>query len=349
MTNRIYFITGTTGFLGGEVLRTILAEDPNAQCYCLVRANSQDKMLVHSEKIFPIIGDITQDNLGMSTQDYQDLSKKITHIIHSAAVVQFEKPIVFLDNVNVRGTKNVIAFAKACQQHNPDFKVLSHVSTAYVAGKRKGVVREQDFSDAYGFKNNYETTKYASEKLLHEVKNTLPVIIFRPSIILGHSQDGRTLSTNVLFPIAQVIKRYSHKTIPVPVNKNCLLDLVAVDYVAQGIYFLTQCHDAVGQVFHLTSGQGNELTVKELANIFGEIYQKQIIFLPSQFEPLFAWLLSYNKKGKYIMKAAAPFHLYTVANPQFCQQATQKLLDQFGIRCNKTDDVLKKTLLFMEK
>ncbi|MFA6037963.1 MAG: SDR family oxidoreductase [Legionellales bacterium] len=348
MTEPIYFITGTTGFLGSEILRTILKQDPQAQCYCLIRDLAQRKLTPESDRVFHVSGDITQENLGLSLEEYQNLARKITHVIHSAAMVQFEKPKHILEKINVHGTENMIAFAKAAQQQNPEFKIMGYVSTAYVAGRRTGVVNEQDLSDAYGFKNNYESTKYAAECLLHSLKTTLPVVIFRPSIILGHSEDGATPRTNVIFPLTQVVKRFPFNLGIMPVNKNCLLDLVPVDYVAKSIYFLLNKENS-GQVFHLTSGQGKELSVGQVVDIFRQVYKLHALLVPARLWPLGRRLLSYTKKGQYFIKGMDPFWPYVVSNPQFCQKQTQQLLDQYQVRCHPMDDVLKKTLLFMEK
>jgi thioester reductase-like protein len=349
MASAIYFITGTTGFLGSEVLRTILAQDPQAQCYCLIRDLPQRKLAVNSDRVFPVSGDITLENLGLGIEEYQALAQKITHVLHSAALVQFEKPRPMLEKINVNGTENIIAFARTCARLNPEFKVLGYVSTAYVAGKHKGIVTEQHFSDAAGFKNNYEATKFAAEILLHVAKATLPVIIFRPSIILGHSQDGSTPRTNVLFPLTQAVKKLPFGINIFPAKKNCLLDLVPVDYVAKGIYFLLNRPDAIGQVFYLTSGLGQELSVAQVVATFSQVYRLASIIVPSALWPLGKRVLSYNKRGQYLVKGMDPFWLYVVSNPQFCQKQTQQVLDQHQVSCNHLDDVLRKTLLFMEK
>lgn len=349
MTVTVYFITGTTGFLGGEILRTVLAQDSNAQCYCLVRDASQKKLVVDSDRVFPVVGDITLNHFGLNDDEYQALAKKITHIIHSAAVVQFEKPKAFLESVNVQGARNVIEFAKACQQHNPDFKVLGHISTAYVAGQRLGKVKEQDFSAAHGFKNNYEASKFASEQLMHEAKKNLPVIIFRPSIILGHSETGYSLKSNVLFPTVQIIKKTPFSILPLASNKNALLDLVPVDYVAKGVYFLMRTPSAIGQTFHLTSGIGNEVSMKKMSQIYSQMYGIRFFFIPSFLWHLIRPILSLSKKGQYFAKGIGPFWVYCIANPQYCNEETQKFLDLHAINCNPMEDVLKKTLLFMQK
>lgn len=349
MAVKVYFITGATGFLGEHILETILAEDSTAICYCLVRESSVNKLAVNSDRVFPVKGDVSLNHLGIPAQQYQELTQKVTHIIHSAAIVQFEKPKAFLEAINVQGTGHVIEFAKACQQNNPEFKVLGHISTAYVAGRRKGIVREQDLSDVSGFKNNYELTKFASEKLVHEAKQTLPVIIFRPSIILGHTETGYCHRSNVLFPTVQIVKKIPFSVVPLPSNKNALLDLVPVDYVAKSVYFLMKVPDAIGKTFHLTSGLDNELSMKQTIKKYAQVFSVNMFFVPTFLWQVVRPILSLSKKGQYYVKAAGPFWLYSISNPQYSNEETQKFLNQFGIQCPDMEAVLEKTLLFMQK
>ncbi len=361
MNASIYFITGVTGFLSKEFLVTALTDNPQAQFYCLIRQQGrtsaeqrlkevlQSVDLSHeSHRVFAIPGDITHSLLGLEVEVYQTLARKITHIVHSAALVQFEKPKAMLEHINVEGTKNMIAFAQESAQLNPEFKVFAYVSTAYVAGQRKGRVTEQDFSDAYGFKNNYESTKFAAEALLHAKKATIPLIIFRPSIILGHSQSGRTPRNNVIFPPTQVVKKFPLPFALLPINENCLLDFVPVDYVANGIYSLMHMQEAYGQTFHLTSGMGKEVSMGQALQVFSQMYGVRLISIPAGTWPLLKRLFSLTRIGRYVVQAADPFWLYSLENPQFCQQYTQQFLDKQGLSCDNMVNVLKKTLIFME-
>lgn len=356
MASPIYFITGTTGFLGGEFLRFLLAQDKNAQCYCLIRAQNeqlaaqrlqQQGLLLDSERIIAVPGDMTLPQFGLSDIQYQELTQKVTHIVHAAAMVKFEKPKEVLAQINILGTQNLLAFAKDCAAANPSFCVLGYVSTAYVAGKREGIVSEQDFSDAYGFKNHYESTKFAAEALVHAAKATLPVMIFRPSIILGNSETGAVTRSNVIFPLMQAIQKYSLGW--VPFNQECLLDLVPVDYVAKSIYFLLWDQQARGQVFHLSCGLGNEMNIRQQITIANQVYQLHLRIVPRFFWSLGKHLFALTPQGKYIVPRVEPYLLYMDTNPQFCQQYTQSILNKYDVKCDNINNLLRNTLLFMEQ
>lgn len=356
MTSQIYFITGVTGFLGGEVLRTILTQDPQAQCYCLIRKQKHQSATQRLQqlgitqelhRVFAVTGDITLDQLGLNPDEYQALAQKITHIVHVAANIKFEKPKSVLMRCNVYGTENIIHFAQTCQKLNPDFQVLGHVSTAYVAGLRNGLVTEHDFSDAYGFKNHYESSKYTAEALVRAAKNTLPVMIFRPSMILGHSRDGESTRNNVIFPLVWVAKKL--KVNLCPINKNCLLDFVAVDTVATELYHLLQAKSAIGQTFHLTCGLGNEVSVRQYMTVLNNVLQLHIKIIPASLWPICKYLFLMFGGKPAIVNNFEPYRGYTVKNPQFCAQNTQKML---GPNASvKTDGImlLQKTISFMQR
>jgi len=72
------FITGVTGFLGGELLAALLKDNKYEKIYCLLRANNEEEAYIRLKKvvafhndrfdnnrIFPVIGDLTDDKLSM--------------------------------------------------------------------------------------------------------------------------------------------------------------------------------------------------------------------------------------------------------------------------------------------
>ena len=58
-----------------------------------------------------------------------------------------------------------------------------HVSTAYVAGERRGRARERQGDIGQDFRNTYERTKLEAEQVVHD--SGLPAAIVRPSVIVG--------------------------------------------------------------------------------------------------------------------------------------------------------------------
>ena len=69
---------------------------------------------------------------------------------------------------------------------------LAYVSTAYVAGKRTGVVYEHELVMGQDFKNHYESTKFQAEVWVREQLDQVPTTILRPAIVVGDSRTGET-------------------------------------------------------------------------------------------------------------------------------------------------------------
>ena len=90
------------------------------------------------------------------------------------------------------GTENVVHFC-----YTEKIKRLHYISTAYVAGKRRDVVYEDELDKGQSFNNNYEKSKFDTEKLLNQVvrQYDVPTTVYRPSIIVGDSRTGYTKIT----------------------------------------------------------------------------------------------------------------------------------------------------------
>ncbi len=206
-------------------------------------------------------GDISKPNLGLEKSTYEDIVKRTTHIIHTAADMRLDGPIEELRRTNVQGAANVLRLAKAVHKDH-GLTRLSHVSTAYVAGARKGNVPENSLSDEYGFSSPYELSKYEGEKLVQAAKKELPISVFRPGMVIGDSKTGQIKTFNTIyFPLRLYLKGQMRIF---PARSSLKVNLVPVDYVADAVVKLTFEPRAVGLNFHLTAPWESLPTAKEL-------------------------------------------------------------------------------------
>ena len=111
------FITGTTGFLGIHLLHDLLKKYENVSFICLVR--SMEKLGRHRKDMFddepfpqnriiPVMGDISQERLGMSDQDYQSCIAKTAAVFHCAADVRHFGHWETSYAINTLGTQHII-------------------------------------------------------------------------------------------------------------------------------------------------------------------------------------------------------------------------------------------------
>ncbi len=278
MGNRI-LITGSTGNIGGKTACRILKNDPNSRVLLLVRARSAPEAMDRVEATFSILspdlefskvrdrisiycGDITLDRLGLDEQTFKDLSEDLTHIVHCAAVTNFNMELSKARAVNIKGTLNVMSLARMAKESG-NLKRVAHVSTAYVCGNQEGTIFEDELISNPGFSNAYQQSKWETEQIVRGMTEELPIIILRPSVVTGGSLTGRTLAFNVLYTPLKWIHRGSIKFMPG--SPDTPLDVVPLDFVADAIrHILFLNENTTGKTFHIAAGKKCSTTVGEV-------------------------------------------------------------------------------------
>lgn len=178
-------VTGGTGLLGGAIV-DLLA--PHCETiYFLSRkflTDEQKSSLPSNAQV--VLGDITHPELIFDSDVKDDLFTQVDTLIHAAALYDLfgSKEQHFLSNVT--GTHNVLFFASLCTQ----LKAFHHVSSIAVSGDYSGVFLEDDLDCHQHFSNEYARTKYESEYQVRKAKLKVKPIIYRPGILIGHSQTG---------------------------------------------------------------------------------------------------------------------------------------------------------------
>lgn len=158
-----------------------------------------------TSRIVPVDGDMTKLGLGLSDFDINRM-KNVSIIFHSAASVRFDDTLKHAVLMNTRGTREVMEFAKTL----PSLKVVVHVSTTY-SNVYEHIVEEQLYPAVADWRktievcektdetlldlftqhyinfmpNTYVFSKNLAEHVSKEYQNQLPVMIFRPSVVVG--------------------------------------------------------------------------------------------------------------------------------------------------------------------
>ncbi len=261
-------LTGATGFLGGYLLKELLART-DAALYCLVRpdgkADPRARLMDNAdflfgseavkgwplERIHIVEGDLAQERFGLSDTHYNTLAEATGAVFHAAAMLwHFGKPEQFL-RVNVEGTENLLAF---CGQGT--IKVFNHISTLAVSGRRcdnpDNLFTEADFHENMECPNVYVQTKYEAEKRLRPAMRAgRAVRIFRPGFIMGDSKTGRFKKE--ITSDAQYLHLQGHifmRTAP-PLYDDDFMDVTPVDYAAAAIAHIALQPDTPPGVYHI--------------------------------------------------------------------------------------------------
>ena len=269
-----YFITGSLGSLGREVVPRILTREPSTQIVLLVRAGDdaevRDRMdglgryldlywpCVDRARLQACRGDVTEFRFGLPEDAYRDLAARVTHIIHAAACIDLGQPLAAARRIHVNGVRELLRLADRC----PRLVHLGHVSTAFVAGDREGIVLERHLRCGQGFRNAYEESKCEAEETVQGRMGELPITVFRPSIIVGDAHDGRTCNFATFYRALRMIARGVDSRIPA--DPDARLDIVTVDYVADAMSELMIRPRRRGAVYHLIAGTARSVRIADL-------------------------------------------------------------------------------------
>ncbi len=346
MAEGTIFITGATGLLGTEVAARLLSTT-QVQLLVLVRAGSEaeaahrlqalwweDKQLCEAVggRIRPVVGDITQEGLGLSEDARRNLCSTVTHVIHCAAETGLQKSRDELWRINVEGTRHTMQLATAM----PRLERFTYVSTAYVVGTLEGRIMEEP-SAASRFYSLYEQSKAQAEALVRA--SSLPFTICRPGMIVGHTQTGRTRNFNTVY---YVLKLMLQGKLPLlPVGRKQTVNVVPVDYVAEQVATLTLHPQALGQTFHLTSPhdmlpQMGELVeaVRDWAKSHLHIDVPRPLYLPV---PLLRTIgkrynASREAKSRSLLSNLTALMPYFLDNHEFDRTNTERLTGAYDLR-----------------
>lgn len=258
-------LTGATGFLGTFLLHELL-QQTRADIYCLVRASSVEeckKKLQNSlqaaslwdesqsSRIIPVLGDLSQPLLGLSQEQFQMLTEKLDVIYHNGALVNSTYPYSILKATNVLGTQAILKLASQTK-----IKPVHLISTLDVfpltpAENVKIIYEGDNLERGQELVNGYAQSKWVAEKLAKIARSRgIPVSIYRPGRISGHSQTGFSNPDDLFFRLIRGCIQLGNAPL-----LDTALDLTPVDYVSKAIVYLSRQQATQNKEFHLITPQ----------------------------------------------------------------------------------------------
>jgi thioester reductase-like protein len=254
MIEKTLFCTGAGGFIGRYVLSHYL-EKQECDLYLLEHGRFRERLEAfldqeisdpgQRKRVKVLSGDITQPGLGLEAPIADELKQRVTHVIHLAALYNLSAPREISLRINVDGTGHLLDFLGELRS----LQRFAHTSTIAVVGTYTGTCREDDLDLGQGFKNNYDETKFLSEKLVRERRDSIPTVILRPTTVVGHSKTGAIEKIDGPYYALTMIARNMHYVIPN--TKDNKFHFAPVDFIADAFYYLFEDDESVGKVFHL--------------------------------------------------------------------------------------------------
>ncbi len=329
------FGTGFPGLIAGRLVKRMAREGKRfillVQSALSSRASAEIAEIaretgVAADRFSIIEGDITQPDLGMSYTAAARVRSETHTLFHLAAIYDLAVERELAQRVNVQGTERVNHFANSIRS----LKRYHYVSTCYVAGRRRGVISEEELRHDAGFRNHYEESKYMAELSVDELKSKLPVTIHRPAVVVGDSNTGETAKYDGIYYLIHYLRKWPGGLSLLNIgNSEVRLNLVPIDFVIEAMVALAKDERAVGATVQIADPA--PLTTEQLFDEIAETIagRKSAITLPR------------NLVYPVLMAPGAPkiTGLPHSAVPYFFLEQTydttqlQQLLAPHGIRC----------------
>ena len=375
MKRKTILVTGAAGFLGSYITRILFEE--GYQLILLIRGKNNIGAMERSLEIFSqfgmsgydsgmlqdsieiVEGDVSQRYFGLNSWDYLRLTETVDEVFHCAAVIKFDNDAWdMLTRTNVIGTQHGARFCLTSK-----IKRLHYISTAYVAGKRRGTVFESELEQNQEFNNNYERSKFEAERGLFAMykQYQLPCTVYRPGIIVGDTLTGFTKNFDNVYVFgkglcrlkehatrnfqekdAGTISRTHTACLEIPGDKYSTINLVPVDYVAGAIVAISMRRESINKTFHIVNP--SPPTLGELA-----VWMMAATgFYGIKIEPIYKFQsCKQTLREKMFLQRIDAFLPYLLGEPRFDASNTRDLLRGTGIECSMiTGDFINRCIQY---
>lgn len=355
-------LTGVTGYLGAFLL-TELLKSTSARILCLVRFTQPAQSTSRSagmarirknlldlgiwepsilDRIDVVPGNLGRKRLGLSEEDFEGLTSQLDVIVHSGATVNLVYPYAAMRGANVGGTKEILRLA------GRSGATVHYISTNGVLPPSSEGWSEDTIIDADSVPeklvDGYGQTKWVAEQLVLEAgQRGLPVRIYRPGTISGHSVLG---STNTYDLLTALFVESIHVGYA-PEIPGWLAEMTPVDFVTQAVVTLANHVDTEQRIFHI--GDPKPVTA---INLLGDLTS---LGYPTDLLGWDEWLALWNEKRGApgtsgddsftagILRRGMPTVDFLEAVTVLNDAKTQKVLDIYGLERPKIDCALLET------
>ncbi|MEL6986957.1 MAG: SDR family NAD(P)-dependent oxidoreductase [Bacteroidota bacterium] len=176
--NKSIFITGATGFIGSYIVKYLLKEGYTNLIAIRRKSSPLDLLKDDHGKLEWIIADL------MDEFAYQEALAKSDIVIHSAAIVSYDKALrKKMYQINIEGTAQLV-------NHSLEHQIekFIHVSSVAAIGRFKRVqsIDENSKWQRSAFNSHYGITKHLAEmEVWRGSAEGLNVGIINPSVVIG--------------------------------------------------------------------------------------------------------------------------------------------------------------------
>ncbi|GAA1609401.1 non-ribosomal peptide synthetase [Actinoplanes couchii] len=257
---RTILLTGATGFIGARLLSELLT-DPELRVVCLVRgqddAHARRRLGDPGPRVRVVAGDLGLPGLGLDADRWRELTAACDLVLHNGAMVNFLYDYRMHRDPNVRGTAEVIRFAREAGGIPVHYVSSLGVLHDHALLGTETVPEDVDLTGVTPPASGYSLSKWVAERLLHAAAD-LPVTVLRLGEIMP-AADGAGSNAGA---VTQLLLTAFDRLGAVP-DAALRSDWTPVDVAARAVVATVRDRSAWGRaahVFHPETVRFDELT-----------------------------------------------------------------------------------------
>ena len=347
--DEVTLVTGFPNFRARKMVEYLLVVEPRSLFYLIVRdkfAKDAAKIIAalpkaHRERVVIIEGDAAAMDLGLSGAEYRTLGAEIDRVHHLAQITYPGVPRDTTEQTNIGAIREVVELGRCCTNVR---SIVVH-SSALVSGNREGLVLEDELNRGQSFRSHVEESLARAERLARKA-SPLPIVVLRPTLIVGDSATGEIERFDGPYLLILVIVTSPQDfPVPLPTRGDALLHLVPIDYVVRAAHHIGRQPGAVGRTFHLADPR--PLTVRRVFELVAQSGGKRLPggFIPTQ---LTKALLSAPGLGLFAKSPRA--FVDTLATPvRYDTRNTDEILAPTPIRCPPFESYVDALVSYVRK
>jgi nucleoside-diphosphate-sugar epimerase len=270
-TAKRVLLTGATGFLGGAFLAQSRPTDgPAVEWVLIARGNdAADARRRIWARLTRFVDETTASRILSDAQvlcsDLRDptaMSEEalagVTHVVHLAANTSFMSSRGVWET-NYEATRSLAKRIRGIS----GLQRFLYVGTAMICGDAaQGVVHEDDFPAAgVRYPVAYTASKAAAEQMLRVEFPDLPLVVARPSIVVGHTELGCGPSGSIFW-----VMRALERVRLLSGGPDASLDVIPVDYAAKALDHLAFAQTLSHRTYHISAGLESRTPIRKAAS-----------------------------------------------------------------------------------
>jgi len=332
--DEVTLVTGFPNFRARKMVEYLLATEPKSLVYLVVRKALENEASAalarlpkgQRERVVIIEGDAAAMDLGLSGAEYRTLGAEVDRVHHLAQITYPGVPRETTEATNIGAMREVIELGRCCTNMR---SIVVH-STALVSGNREGLVLEDDLNAGQAFRTPVEETLARAERLARSALPELPIVVLRPTWIVGDSTTGEIERFDGPYLLVLLLVTSPQDLpVPLPTRGDALLHLVPIDYVVRAAHFIGRHPKAIGRTFHLADPR--PLTVRRVFELVAASGGKR---LPGGFIPTRVTKALLSAPGLGLLAKSPRAFVDMLATPvRYDTRNSAELLHDSGIVC----------------